>query len=103
MNEQEQMTADLCSFIAKSPTQFHAVENMELSLKENGFLPLDEKERWRIEKGRSYIVTRNSSALATFRVPEKPFKGFSIVSAHTDSPAFKVKTEPEVEPRLSRK
>lgn len=96
MNEQEQMTADLCSFIAKSPTQFHAVENMELSLKENGFLPLDEKERWRIEKGRSYIVTRNSSALATFRVPEKPFKGFSIVSAHTDSPAFKVKTEPEV-------
>lgn len=96
MYEENRMSAELCSFIGKSPTQFHAVKNMVNLLCGKGFIPLSEKERWKIEKGKSYVVTRNGSALTAFRVPLNDIKGFSIVSAHTDSPAFKVKTEPEV-------
>ena len=92
----EKLTAELCSFIAKSPTQFHAVRNMEDALEEHGFQRLDERERWHIERGKGYFVQRNGSSLAIFSVPEKPFSGFSLVSAHTDSPVFKIKTDPEV-------
>ena len=88
-------SADLCSFIEKSPTQFHAVRNMENELLSAGFEKLDEKKRWNIRRGGSYFVTRNSSAIIAFRLNENE-EGFSIVSAHTDSPAFKVKTNPEV-------
>lgn len=96
MNGKYAETVDLCAFIEKSPTQFHAVRNMEKELQENGFCRLEEKERWNIVKGGSYYVTRNSSALIAFRVPEEDFNGYSLVSAHTDSPAFKIKTDPEV-------
>ena len=92
----ERLTAELCSFIAESPTQFHAVKNMEKALEEHGFQHLDERERWHIERGKGYFVHRNGSSLAIFSVPEKPFRGFSLVSAHTDSPVFKIKTDPEV-------
>ena len=87
-------TEELCSFIEKSPTQFHAVRNMEKELLSAGFEKLEETKRWNIKKNGSYFVTRNGSSLIAFRTNDS--EGYSIVSAHTDSPAFKVKTEPEI-------
>ena len=96
MNSKYKVTEDLCAFISSSPTQFHAVKNMENGLLENGFTRLDEKERWKLDEGKAYFVKRNSSALIAFRIPQKGYKGYSLVSAHTDSPAFKIKTDPEI-------
>ena len=89
-------TERLISFIEKSPSSFHAIRNMKEELREAGFAELDEKKRWKLERGKSYFVTRNGSALIAFRIPESCPEFFSIIAAHTDSPAFKVKVNPEI-------
>ncbi len=80
----------LTSFIESSPSPYHVVDNMKEKLLRNGFIELSENRYFNLEKGKSYFVTRSSSALIAFRVPENP-RFFNIVAAHTDSPCFKVK------------
>ena len=64
-------------------------------LEEKGFIALDEKKPFSVKRGGSYFVTRNSSALIAFRIPQS-FKGFHISSAHTDAPCLKIKWNPDV-------
>ena len=40
-------------------------------------------------------MTRNGSSLIAFRVPKKPEGGFMLAAAHSDSPSFKIKQNPE--------
>ena len=47
-------------------------------------------------EGGKYFVTRNDSSIIAFRVPSFNFIGFMISAAHSDSPAFKVKENPEI-------
>ena len=90
------MTADMLTFIEKSPSAFHAIANLEHLFIENGYQVLDEKEEWDLKKGGRYFVTRNGSAAIAFRIPEGEIKGFHMTSAHSDSPTFKVKENPEM-------
>lgn len=95
--ENRQITEECLSFIDKSPSSFHAVANLTQLLTEKGFIRLDEKEAWKLERGKSYYVTRNSSALAAFRIPAAwNGRGFHMMAAHSDSPAFKVKPGAEL-------
>ncbi|MGD1821945.1 MAG: M18 family aminopeptidase [Pleomorphochaeta sp.] len=88
-------TKNLLDFITKSPTCFQAVDTIEKTLINNGFNKLKESERYNIVSGKSYYVKRNNSSLIAFKIPET-YKGFSIISSHTDSPTFKIKSNPEV-------
>ena len=45
-------TKELLAFIKKSPTAFHAVEEMQARLTEDGFQVLSEKEHWKLDTGR---------------------------------------------------
>ena len=86
-------------FIADSPSSFHAAASACRMLECAGFRALDEKDVWKLEKGSSYYVVRNSSSLVAFTVPDcKPedISGLSVISAHTDSPCFKIKENPEI-------
>lgn len=88
--------AEKClSFIDESVSCFHVVENMEKRLEEAGFTMLDERDKWDLHQGGSYYVQRGGSSLIAFRIPEKEMKGFHIVASHSDSPCFKVKSNPE--------
>lgn len=87
----------LLDFIEKSPSCFHAVENIGRMLEEHGFERLYENEKWELARGKSYYVTRNSSSVMAFRIPEEVFTGFRLICSHTDSPSFKVKENPEME------
>lgn len=85
---------ELLDFINRSPSPFHAVDNIKKYLLENGYEELSEKERWdrRIEEGGKYFTTRNYSSVIAFEIPEKEcFPGFNIAAAHSDSPTFKIK------------
>lgn len=84
------------SFIEKSVSCFHAVENVESLLKEKGYTELSEKVRWEIEEDTGYYVKRNDSSIIAFRLPKKEAKGFHIMASHSDSPSFKVKSNPEI-------
>ncbi len=87
----------MLDFIEKSPTAFHVVENIASELRENGFEELSEKKKWTLCSGKSYFVTRNGSAILSFKIPKTDFGGFYMIAGHSDSPTFKLKENPEME------
>lgn len=88
---------ELLDFIDKSPTAFHASQNIADILTKNGCTELDESEPWDLKPGKAYFVRRNSSSLIAFRLgTAKPVEtGFRIAGAHTDSPLLKLKENAE--------
>lgn len=90
------VTRELMDFIDRSPSCFHAVDNLAAMLEKAGFSELDEGERYSLGRGSCRFVRRNGSALAAFRIPDAEPEGFSIVAAHTDSPSFKLKGRKEL-------
>ena len=91
-----EFTKDLIEFIDKSPLNYFAVKNAKSLLEEAGFSELKENEHWKVEKGGKYFVTRNDTALIAFTVGEDLTQGFDIIGSHTDSPTFKIKSNPEI-------
>jgi len=89
-------TEKLLEFIEKSPTAFQAVDEMKKRFTEGGFQVLSEREHWNLIPGGKYVVTRNNSALIAFSIPEDPPFAFHIMASHSDSPAFKIKENPEM-------
>ena len=87
----------LLKFIQKSPTAFQAVEEMSQRLQKEGFKELKEEKHWDLKAGVNYFVTRNHSAVIAFSIPKKPAWKFHIMASHSDSPALKIKENPEME------
>ena len=88
---------ELMDFIKKSPSAFHVVANFATMLENAGFVPLNERNKWNLVSGKKYYITRNGSSIIAFRMPEnKDFYNFQIAAAHSDSPAFKIKENPEM-------
>lgn len=87
---------DLINFIDRSPLNYFAVKNASEILEENGFKKVKEDEVWELEKGK-YYTTRDDSALIAFEIGEDIKKGFDIIGSHTDSPTFKIKSNPEMD------
>ena len=87
----------LIDFIKNSPTAFHVVKNFAKMLEKSGFTKLNERDKWKLKTNGKYYVTRNDSSIIAFCMPEKEeFYNFQIAAAHSDSPAFKIKENPEM-------
>lgn len=86
---------ELLDFINASPTAFQAVSEMRARLLKNGATELFEEEKWALSYGKTYFVVRNDSALMAFTVPEGA-ADFRVYAAHSDSPAYKLKENPEM-------
>ena len=86
----------LLRLIAMSPDCFHVAANLKTMLDIQGFRELKETERWTLQPGGKYYVTRNGSSLMAFRLPGTDFRGFRIIASHSDSPSFKIKENPEL-------
>jgi aspartyl aminopeptidase len=84
---------DLLDFIDASPSPWHALSNIEQRLFKQGFIRLNEAERWQLEAGGSYFVVRGGSSIITFVLGQQAITetGFRIVGAHTDSPGLRLK------------
>lgn len=93
----DEINRELLEFLDNSPSSFHAVANMEARLEQAGCTRLLEGQKWELEPGKGYYVSRNGSALIAFRIPVKDFTGFQIMASHSDSPVFKVKNNAEIE------
>ena len=94
---EKNISQQLLEFIENSPTCFHAVQAMTDILSAEGFTEVKEKQKWHIENGGRYFVTRNGSSLIAFTVPVQEMKGMHIIASHSDSPSFKIKENPELE------
>ena len=96
----KEISQELLEFLKKSPTAFHAVENIKKELIDNGYDELLEGSYWNIEIGGKYFVTRNNSSIIAFHVGKKLDNyAFHIVVSHSDCPTFKVKENAEIEVR----
>lgn len=91
-----QNAKELLTFIEKSPSCFHVIANFREMLTGAGYTELRESERWTLEEGGKYFVVRNESSILAFRLNTKDFGSFMMSAAHSDSPTFKIKDNPEL-------
>ena len=88
---------ELFKFINDTPNAFFCTKNIKRILKENGFKELFEGNVWNnLNKDGKYFVSRNDSSIIAFKLTNNPVLSFNITASHTDSPAFNVKTNPEM-------
>ncbi|MGD9048662.1 MAG: M18 family aminopeptidase [Anaerolineae bacterium] len=98
MTNETAFAQDLIDFIHNSPSSFHVVQNIEAQLAAAGFSKLVAADRWTLDKGGKYYLTRNDSAIIAFVVGGGDIEqaGFRLVAAHTDAPTFRIKPAPEI-------
>ena len=88
---------DLIDFLNESPCNFFAVEAAVRRLEAAGFSRLDPRDEWSLQPGDRRYIVKNSSAVFAFVVGSgDAAAGWRIISAHSDSPGFRVKPNPEV-------
>jgi aspartyl aminopeptidase len=88
---------DLISFLNESPVNFYAVATVKRRLEAAGFNPLDMRDAWSLKAGDRRYVTKNDSAIFAFIVGGGAANdGFKIISAHSDSPGFRIKPKAEM-------
>ena len=99
MSNERNKIQDLLNFIDRSPTPFHAVNEMKNFLFHAGYTELKETSPWKLTPNGKYFLTRNDSSLIAFIVgmKTKDASGFKIIGAHTDSPNLKLKPNPTYE------
>lgn len=83
----------LLGFLNASPTPFHATLNMTQMFENAGFIRLNEVDKWNLQAGEKYYLTRNDSSVIAFTYPQVN-KDYVMVGAHTDSPNLKLKPNP---------
>jgi aspartyl aminopeptidase len=88
-------TDDLMSFLAASPSPYHAVANAAERLEKAGFRQVAETDAWDGTTGGKYVL--RGGAIVAWYVPEgaEPHTPFRIVGSHTDSPNLRVKPLPD--------
>lgn len=85
------MKSKLFEFIKKSPTAYHATANIAALLDNEGYTRLYENTDWQLTEGGKYYTVRGGSSLISFVYNlDKPF---NITASHSDSPAFRIKSE----------
>ena len=83
-------------FLSRCPTAWHATKEIAEQLKHAGFHALQEKNPWKLETNKNYFVEREGALLAAFRLPQKKPTSAILLASHTDSPALKIKPEPDI-------
>jgi aspartyl aminopeptidase len=88
-------TDDLMTYLAASPSPYHAVANAAERLEKAGFRQVSETDAWDGSLGGKYVL--RGGAIIAWYVPEgaEPHTPFRIVGAHTDSPNLRVKPRPD--------
>lgn len=88
---------DLMKFLDRSSVNFLAAEELCNRLDQAGFSRLDPAEKWNLEKGGKYYITQNQTAVMAFALStEGPDAGYKIISAHSDSPGFRIKPKAQM-------
>ncbi|HEU5222625.1 MAG TPA: M18 family aminopeptidase [Candidatus Lumbricidophila sp.] len=93
----DQYTAAFADFITASPSAFHAANEVAGQLEARGFARVDEASDWaeHAKPGARAVIVRDGAVVA-WAIPDAAtaVTPFRIVGAHTDSPSFKLETNP---------
>ena len=95
---EKNLALDLIDFLYKSPTAHHSVKTIRERLELNGFNEVKESDKWNLQKDGKYYVIKNDSALIAFTIGNGDIEedGFKLIGAHTDSPGFRIKANPQM-------
>lgn len=92
-----QYISDLMAFMDASVVNFIAAHNIAQRLDKAGFTRLDPSKPWVIKPGtRAYIVKNHSAVFAFIAGEGGAQEGWRIISAHSDSPGFRIKPHCEI-------
>ncbi|MGM9803581.1 MAG: M18 family aminopeptidase [Muribaculaceae bacterium] len=88
----------LLQFMDASVCNFYAVDTIKRMLNENGYCEKRLDEPVTYCPGEKFFVTKNHSAIFAVKVGKKPVNetGFKIITAHSDSPCFRIKPNAEM-------
>ena len=88
----------LLKFMDSSVCNFLAVDTIKKVLVANGFVEKRLEDAFTCQAGEKFFVTKNDSAIFAVTVGSKPVSetGFKKISAHSDSPCFRIKPNPEM-------
>ncbi|MDO5519354.1 MAG: M18 family aminopeptidase [bacterium] len=92
------ITKRLLTTISESTSPMHCVEESKRQLDAAGYKELVLSEEWQLELGKGYYIDLYDSSFMAFRI-NRDFKlgqGFRFAHAHTDSPALRIKGNPEI-------
>lgn len=93
----EEVSKEMLDFLQKSPTAFHAIENIKEELNKNGYHELLEGQAWQMVPGGKYYVTRNNSSIIALNVgSDLQSYSFNVAASHSDCPTFKIKENAEI-------
>ncbi|MDO4604667.1 MAG: M18 family aminopeptidase [Helcococcus sp.] len=92
--EEDLFIADYLNYLDESVSMYHSTNATKQRLKRNGFVQIDFKEEWNLESEGKYFLVVNDSTIIAFSIGTDKEAPFKIVGAHTDSPTFKIKSNP---------
>lgn len=97
MKNRESSAISLLNFLDSCPVNFYAVDTLIRMFENEGYQPLLRTEKWDIQKGGKYYVTINETALIAFKIGNSSAgDAFKIITAHSDSPGFRIKPKAEM-------
>lgn len=87
----------LIDFLNDSPCNFLAVNTITKKLDEAGYKRLNIGDTWSFHGFSKFYVTKNDSAVFAVSVGSQDVaEGFRIITAHSDSPCFRIKPKAEI-------
>lgn len=88
----------LLQFLNDSPCDFLAVDTMKAILEKEGYSEKKLDNNITAKAGEKFYFTKNDSAIFAIKVGQKPIQetGFKIITAHSDSPGFRIKPNAEI-------
>ena len=84
------------SYMHTALTPYHAARNSNDILVSHGFQPLSADAGWSLSPGGRYFISPGDGSNFAFVLPESTPRGFHLVCAHNDSPALRLKPQPEL-------
>ncbi len=88
----------LLQFMDASVCNFLAVDTIKQMLSKNGYVEKRIEQPLQCQPGDKFFVTKNDSAIFAIKIGSRPISetGLKIITAHSDSPCFRIKPHPEM-------
>lgn len=87
----------MLNFMNRAVSNFLAVDAIAERLQKAGFTEINQADAWSVTPGSKHYVIKNGTAIFAFIAGSEPAAGFGIIAAHSDSPSFRIKPNPEIE------
>ena len=92
----DKKTKALMAFLDEAHSVYHAAAYLAKTLEDAGYVRISEGEKWTLQPGGKYYLTRGGTAVLAFRIPQGTPAGFLMSASHSDRPTFKVKENAEL-------